>query len=175
MVHLVGIGVPWVHLAYGSTCKIVHKWPDPAGVWGSNDRLMAVRVGGVQFYGLVHAVAEENEMEPSLRVRKARIQAEEMEMPYRILSDWETPHPLCITSLIPWHRNSTLYWDLQDNKAKCLVDSVESLIFYIWLEYIVKLNLSVSDRGKFWDATASKNDFERRMEWRIYLDSFSMW
>ena len=42
---------------------------------------MAVRVGGVQFYGLVHAVAEENEMEPSLRVRKARIQAEEMEMP----------------------------------------------------------------------------------------------
>ena len=126
-------------------------------------------------YGLVHAVAEENEMEPSLRVRKARIQAEEMEMPYRILSDWETPHPLCITSLIPWHRNSPLYWDLQDNKAKCLLDSVESLIFYIWLEYIVKLNLSVSDRGKFWDATASKNDFERRMEWRIYLDSFSMW
>ena len=62
---------------------------------------MAVCVGGVQFNGLVHAVAEENEMEPSLRVRKARIQAEEIEMPYRILADWETPQPLCITSLIP--------------------------------------------------------------------------
>ena len=40
-------------------------------------------------------------MEPSLRVRKARIQAEEIEMPYRILADWETPQPLCNTSLIP--------------------------------------------------------------------------